>query len=45
MTINKMTKMTGMIWITGMTCMIRMKRMTINEMTWTAGKAGITGMR
>ena len=33
-----------MIWMTGMTCVIRTNRMTINEMTWMAGIAGKTGM-
>ena len=33
--------MTKMIWMTGMTCMIRMDRMTINEMT---GMIWVTGM-
>ena len=44
MTINEMTRMTGitgMIWMTEMTCMIRM---TINEMTWMAGMTGMAGM-
>ena len=37
------TLVTGMIWICGTTCMIRMNRMTTNEMSWMAGKTGITG--
>ena len=31
--------MVGMLWMTGMTCMIRM---TINEMTWMVGMTGMT---
>ena len=38
------TLVTGMIWMTGTTCMIRMNTMTTNEMSWMAGKTGITGM-
>ena len=38
------TLVTGMIWMTGTTCMIRMNKMTTNEMSWMAGKTGITGM-
>ena len=30
--------------MTGMTCMIRMTRMIINEMTWMAGMTRMTGM-
>ena len=30
--------------MTGMTCMIRMNRMTISEMNWMAGMIGMTGM-
>ena len=30
-----------MLWMTGMTCMIRM---TINEMTWMVGMTGMTRM-
>ena len=30
--------------MTGISCMIRTNRMTINKMTWMAGIAGITGM-
>ena len=33
-----------MIWMTRLTCMIRMNRMTINEMTWMAGMTKTTGM-
>ena len=33
-----------MIWMTGMTCVIRTNRMTINEMTWMAGITGMTRM-
>ena len=39
-----MTGVTGMIWMTRITCMIRMNRMTINEMTWMAGMTKATGM-
>ena len=39
-----MTGVTGMIWITRITCMIRMNRMTVNEMTWMAGMTKTTGM-
>ena len=35
---------TGMIWMTRITCMIRMNRTTINEMTWMAGMTKTTGM-
>ena len=38
------TLVTGMIWMSGTTCMIRMNRVTTNEMSWMAGKTGITGM-
>ena len=38
------TLVTGMIWMSGTTCMIRMNTMTTNEMSWMAGKTGITGM-
>ena len=31
--------MTWMLWMTGMTCTIRM---TINEMTWMVGMTGMT---
>ena len=31
--------MTGTLWMTGMTCRIRM---SINEMTWMAGMTGMT---
>ena len=31
-----------MIWMTEMTCIIKMNRMTINEMTWMAGITGMT---
>ena len=44
--ISKMTGITlvtEMIWISGTTCMIRMNKMTTNEMSWMAGKTGITG--
>ena len=40
--ITKMTRITlvtEVIWMTGTTCMIRMN----NEMSWMAGKTGITG--
>ena len=30
--------------MTGMTCRIRMNRMTINEMTWMAGISRMTGI-
>ena len=30
--------------MTGMTCIIKMNRMTINETTWMAGMTGMTGM-
>ena len=33
-----------MIWMTRLTCMIRMNRMTINEMTWMAGMTKTTDM-
>ena len=33
-----------MIWMTGMTCIIKMNRMTTNEMTWKAGMTKLTGM-
>ena len=33
-----------MIWMTRMTCMIRMNRMTINEISWMAGTNGMTRM-
>ena len=39
-----MTGVTGMIWMTRMTCKIRMNRMTINEMSWMAGMTGTTRM-
>ena len=39
-----MTGVTGTIWMTRITCMIRMNRMTINEMTWMAGMTKTTGM-
>ena len=32
-----MTGVTGMIWMTRMTCIIRMNRMTINEISWMTG--------
>ena len=39
-----MAGVTRMIWMTRITCMIRMNRMTINEMTWMAGMTKTTGM-
>ena len=39
-----MTGVTGMIWMSRITCMIRMNRMTINEMTWMAGMTKTAGM-
>ena len=38
------TVVTGMIWMSRITFMIRMNRMTINEMTWMAGMTKTTGM-
>ena len=32
-----MTGVTGMIWMTRMTCIIRMNRMIINEISWMTG--------
>ena len=34
--------MTVMSWMTGMTSIIKMNRMTTNEMTWMAGMTGMT---
>ena len=38
------TRVTGMIWMPGMTCMIRMDRMTINEMTKMTRMTGMIWM-
>ena len=38
--VSKMTGITwvtGRMWMTGMTSMIKMNRITINEMTWMTG--------
>ena len=37
-----MTGVTGVIWMTRMTCMIRMNRMTTNEISWMAGMTRMT---